>query len=119
MRGVGGSGSAAPNSQRNALRRALVCRVRAQLRFWARILTASTSGLSPARARWLCRSAGTGFGRVQVFAVNPLSVARYRERHQVSGAKSDGGDAKVLADLVRTEGPKSSCHGIDMRCPVT
>jgi hypothetical protein len=26
-------------------------------------------------------------------------VARYRDRHQVSGAKSDAGDAKLLADL--------------------
>jgi transposase len=39
----------------------------------------------------------------QVFAVNPLSTSRYRERHAVSGAKSDPGDAKVLADLVRTD----------------
>ena len=39
----------------------------------------------------------------QVFAVNPMSVSRYRDRHSVSGAKSDPGDAKVLADLVRTD----------------
>jgi hypothetical protein len=39
----------------------------------------------------------------QVFAVNPLSTSRYRDRHSVSGAKSDPGDAKVLADLVRTD----------------
>lgn len=38
-----------------------------------------------------------------VFAVNPLSVARYRDRHTTSRAKSDRGDAKVLADLVRTD----------------
>jgi hypothetical protein len=38
-----------------------------------------------------------------VIAVNPLAAARYRERHVVSGAKSDRGDAKVLADLVRTD----------------
>jgi hypothetical protein len=38
-----------------------------------------------------------------VYAVNPLAAARYRERHSVSGAKSDRGDAKVLADLVRTD----------------
>src|ERR1700733_5388895 len=29
----------------------------------------------------------------QVYAVNPRSVARYRDRHQVSGAKSDAADA--------------------------
>ena len=39
----------------------------------------------------------------QVFAINPLAVARYRDRHNVSGAKSDAADAKLLADLVRTD----------------
>jgi Transposase/Transposase IS116/IS110/IS902 family len=39
----------------------------------------------------------------QVVAVNPLAASRYRERHGTSGAKSDRGDAKVLADLVRTD----------------
>jgi Transposase len=39
----------------------------------------------------------------QVYAVNPQLVGRYRGRHQVSRAKSDRGDAKVLADLVRTD----------------
>ena len=39
----------------------------------------------------------------QVFAINPMAVARYRDRHSPSGAKSDPGDAKVLADLVRTD----------------
>jgi hypothetical protein len=39
----------------------------------------------------------------QVYAVNPLAVARYRDRHHVSGAKSDASDAKLLADLVRTD----------------
>lgn len=39
----------------------------------------------------------------QVFAINPLSVDRYRDRHRTSGAKSDPGDAKVLADIVRTD----------------
>ncbi len=39
----------------------------------------------------------------QVFAVNPMSVSRYRDRHSSSGAKSDPGDAKLLADLVRTD----------------
>jgi transposase len=39
----------------------------------------------------------------QVFAVNPMSTSRYRDRHTTSGAKSDPGDAKVLADMVRTD----------------
>jgi transposase len=39
----------------------------------------------------------------EVYAINPLAASRYRERHVTSGAKSDPGDAKVLADLVRTD----------------
>src|SRR6266498_4734381 len=38
-----------------------------------------------------------------VYAVNPLQAARYRERHGVSGAKSDTADAHMLADMVRTD----------------
>jgi transposase len=40
----------------------------------------------------------------QVLAVNPLSTARYRERLSTSGAKSDPGDARVLAELARVDG---------------
>ena len=39
----------------------------------------------------------------RVYAINPLAVAHYRDRHHVSGAKSDASDAKLLADLVRTD----------------
>jgi transposase len=39
----------------------------------------------------------------RVLAVNPLSTSRYRERHSTSGAKSDPGDAKTLAELARTD----------------
>ena len=39
----------------------------------------------------------------QVFAINPFAASRYRDRHVSSGAKSDPGDAKVLADVVRTD----------------
>src|ERR1700677_2304777 len=38
-----------------------------------------------------------------VYAGNPMSTSRYRDRHSTSGAKSDPGDAKVLADMVRTD----------------
>jgi transposase/transposase IS116/IS110/IS902 family protein len=38
-----------------------------------------------------------------LYALNPLAVSRYRERHATSGAKSDAHDAKLLADLVRTD----------------
>jgi transposase len=39
----------------------------------------------------------------QVYAVNPLAVSPYRDRHSTSRAKSDAGDAKLLTDLVRTD----------------
>jgi transposase len=39
----------------------------------------------------------------RVLAINPLSTSRYRERHSTSGAKSDPGDAFVLAELARTD----------------
>jgi len=38
-----------------------------------------------------------------VFAINPKAVDRYRDRHGVAGAKSDPGDARVLADILRTD----------------
>jgi Transposase/Transposase IS116/IS110/IS902 family len=38
-----------------------------------------------------------------VYGVNPLQASRYRERHGVSGAKSDRGDAHMLTDMVRTD----------------
>lgn len=39
-----------------------------------------------------------------VVAVNPKSVARYRERTRPGGGKSDRSDARLLADMVRTDG---------------
>ena len=57
-------------------------------------------GIETDRGPWVQALVAAGY---QVYAVNPLSVARYRERHVVSGAKSDAGDAKVLADLMRTD----------------
>lgn len=39
----------------------------------------------------------------RVYAVNPMAASRYRDRHTTSGAKSDPGDARMLADLVRTD----------------
>jgi transposase len=57
-------------------------------------------GIETDRGLWVQALSAAGY---QVYAVNPLAVARYRDRHQVSGAKSDVGDAKLLADLVRTD----------------
>lgn len=57
-------------------------------------------GIETDRGMWVGALAAAGY---QVYAVNPRSVARYRDRHGVSGAKSDAADAKLLADLVRTD----------------
>ena len=39
----------------------------------------------------------------QVYPVNPMAVARYRDRHSVSGGNSDHGDSFVLAGVLRTD----------------
>jgi transposase len=57
-------------------------------------------GIETDRGLWVEALSAAGY---QVFAINPLAVARYRDRHHVSGAKSDASDAKLLADLVRTD----------------
>jgi transposase len=57
-------------------------------------------GIETDRGLWVAALVGAGY---RVYAVNPLAVSRYRDRHTVSGANSDPGDAKVLADLVRTD----------------
>jgi transposase len=58
-------------------------------------------GIETDRGLWVAALVAAGY---QVFAINPKAVARYRERYGGgSGAKSDAGDAKVLADLVRTD----------------
>lgn len=38
-----------------------------------------------------------------VYPINPMSVARYRERTSLSGKKSDHGDAVTLANILRTD----------------
>ena len=38
-----------------------------------------------------------------MYAINPLAVSRYRERHTVARAKSDHVDAVVLANILRTD----------------
>lgn len=57
-------------------------------------------GIETDHGPWVAALAAAGY---TVFAVNPLQVARYRERHGVSGAKSDRGDAHTLAELVRLD----------------
>src|SRR3954465_7085943 len=57
-------------------------------------------GIETDRGPWVSALVAAGY---QVFALNPVQVARYRERHGASGAKSDRGDAHVLAEIVRLD----------------
>ena len=57
-------------------------------------------GIETDRGLWVGALVGAGY---RVYAINPKAVSRYRDRHSLAGAKSDRGDAKVLADLVRTD----------------
>jgi transposase len=57
-------------------------------------------GIETDRGPWVQALTAAGY---TVFAINPLQAARYRERHGVAGAKSDRGDAHVLAEIVRLD----------------
>src|SRR5260370_24991348 len=58
-------------------------------------------GTETDRGPWVAALVAAGY---TVDAVNPLQASRYRERHGVSGAKSDTpGDAHMLTDMVRTD----------------
>jgi hypothetical protein len=57
-------------------------------------------GIETGRGPWVAALIAAGY---TVFPVNPLQASRYRERHGVSGAKSDQGDSHMLADMVRTD----------------
>src|SRR5215469_11560760 len=57
-------------------------------------------GIETDRGPWVTALIAAGY---VVLPVNPLQASRYRGRHGVFGAKSDGGDAHMLADVVRTD----------------
>jgi transposase len=57
-------------------------------------------GIEVDRGLWVEAMLAAGY---QVYGINPKAASRYRDRHNVGGAKSDPGDAKLLADLVRTD----------------
>jgi transposase len=57
-------------------------------------------GIETDRGRWVQALIAAGY---EVFAIDPMWVARYRERHSTSGAKSDAADAHVLAEIVRLD----------------
>lgn len=57
-------------------------------------------GIETDRGPWVAALVGAGY---RVYAINPRAASRYRERHHVGGGKSDRGDARMLANLVRTD----------------
>ena len=57
-------------------------------------------GIETERGPWVQALLAAGY---VVFAINPIQVARYRERHSTSGAKSDQADAHLLAEIVRLD----------------
>jgi hypothetical protein len=57
-------------------------------------------GIETERGPWVQALLAAGY---VVYPVNPMQVARYRERHSTSGAKSDPGDAHLLAEIVRLD----------------
>src|SRR3954465_6048828 len=57
-------------------------------------------GIETDRGPWVQALIAAGY---QVYPVNPLQAARYRERLGLSGAKSDPADAHLLADMVRLD----------------
>src|SRR5215212_968982 len=57
-------------------------------------------GIETERGPWVQALLAAGY---VVYAINPMQVARYRERHSTSGAKSDAADAHLLAEIVRVD----------------
>jgi transposase len=57
-------------------------------------------GIETDRGLWVQALAAAGY---QVFGLNPKQVARFKERYNLPGAKSDAADAHALADMVRAE----------------
>jgi transposase len=57
-------------------------------------------GIETDRGLWVQALIEAGY---TVYAINPKAASLYRGRHTLSGAKSDAGDAKMLAELVRTD----------------
>jgi transposase len=57
-------------------------------------------GIETERGPWVQALIAAGY---QIYAINPLQVARYRETDSTSGAKSDRSDAHTIADMVRTK----------------
>jgi len=57
-------------------------------------------GIETDRGPWVAALVAAGY---RVYAINPTSAARYRQRHSMSGAKADATDAHLLAEIVRVD----------------
>jgi transposase len=57
-------------------------------------------GIETDRGPWVQALIAAGY---TVYPINPLQVARYRQRHGTAGGKSDPGDAHVLAEIIRLD----------------
>ena len=57
-------------------------------------------GIETDRGLWVTALRAAGY---TVYAINPRQVARYREGHGTSGAKSDKADSHTMADMVRID----------------
>src|SRR6266700_1286600 len=72
---------------------------------WAELETGEAAGrvkigIETDRGPWVAALVAAGY---EVFAINPMQVARYRQRHSTSGAKSDAADAHLLAEIMRLD----------------
>ena len=77
-----------------------VARLHELIASWAEEPTEVVVGIETDRGLLVGALVAAGY---RVVAVNPLAASRYRKRHTISRAKSDRGDARTLADLVRTD----------------
>jgi transposase len=57
-------------------------------------------GIETDRGPWVAALVAAGY---RVYAINPTSASRYRQRHSMSGAKADTTDAHLLAEIVRVD----------------
>ena len=57
-------------------------------------------GIETDRGLWVEALLAGGY---EIYDINPHSASLYRGRHNVGGAKADASDAKMLADIVRTD----------------
>ena len=99
-RSAGGSGREAGGEAAHQRRRARVPAAAGAARD-----AGDSAGADPGRGRDRARAADLlpAHDGPTVYSINPMAVARYRERHTVARAKSGHADAMVLANILRTD----------------